>query len=157
MAGYITKVIYIGPNLAVQYDPQLSDSNKSFVQHFPYTKSDSVLILDTWEAVRTEVDVNGSANRWCIIAVSEDTPGTELYKNDIPPVPELEVAPHLVDLKIKAAIGANAATLLINLQDPEFYNFVQRYKQLTAAEIAADSDFKNMRDCSDCLRELSWP
>lgn len=157
MAGYITEVTYTGASLATTYNASLPDDKKSLVQHFPYTRPGGVMTLDTWDNVRAGVEINGSETRWCVIAVSEATAGTEYYADDIPPVPEPEITPHPVDPTFKANTGTNAATLLANLQDPEFYNFVQRFKQLTEAEIEADNDFKNVRDCENYLRELSWP
>jgi len=115
------------------------------ILHYPYKLVAGVPILDTWGQVLADIIANGTAPRWCalnILAVEiPPIPGAVWYAGDIPEIPEDPIMPVEVDPDYKADLLSTGSATLTLLRDPEWFNFVARFQQMTPEQVEASPVF----------------
>jgi len=156
MPGWVTKVTY-KPAFQAEYNPILPQLARERVIHFPYLLIGGIPTVDSWVSVKSEIDSEGSAERWCQLDIANPDlaiPGAIWYVGEIPAIPSDIPDPPVIDAQYKDDLLSAGIIFLNLLKNPEWNVFVERFRLLTGDQIENTPIFKAARDISAYIGEL---
>ena len=160
MGCWATKVRF-HPNFTVQYQPQFPAAWIPFVFVYPYQINGN---LATWAQVQSVIDSEGYCDAWCRLMQNDlsgawlddpgaDIPKTQWFDGELDDPPAADPPPPSVDPTYRDNLKDAANAFIGYLDDPEWINFVAKFRAMSAEEVETTAAYKK---AAYILRKL-WP
>lgn len=157
MPGWVTRVKFTGA-FQIEFHAALNAENRRKVIWWPYRLLSGVAVLEDWAWVRARIDANGEQYVWCRLDVPDDPQaghtGATYYPDAIPDIPPYDPPAVPVDGQYKTDLLAAANTFIALIENPEWANFVARFRQMTFEEIQTTATFEKAMLIRDRMGEL---